>query len=368
MSAKYINERFLPDKAIDLIDEAGAYRRLHPTERKTQTVDKNVINEVLTTVCRVPAETVSADDISGLAGLEKRLKKNIFGQDEAIDQVVNAVKFSKAGLLEENKPLASLLFVGPTGVGKTEIARKLAEELGVKLIRFDMSEYGEKHAVAKLIGAPAGYVGYEDGGLLTEAVRKSPSAVLLLDEIEKAHADIYNILLQVMDYATLTDNQGRKADFRNIIVIMTSNAGADRIGKTTIGFQSASLNASVIMESVKQTFQPEFRNRLNKIVVFNSMDDRMAELIVGKKLDELARQLSAKKIEFTADKRARALVQQKGISQEFGAREVDRVIRNEIKPLFVDEMLFGKLKNGGKLTLSASDGDFVITAGKKGRA
>ena len=368
MSAKYINERFLPDKVIDLIDEAGAYRRLHPTERKTQTVDKNVINEVLTTVCRVPAETVSADDISGLAGLEKRLKKNIFGQDEAIDQVVNAVKFSKAGLLEENKPLASLLFVGPTGVGKTEIARKLAEELGVKLIRFDMSEYGEKHAVAKLIGSPAGYVGYEDGGLLTEAVRKSPSAVLLLDEIEKAHADIYNILLQVMDYATLTDNQGRKADFRNIIVIMTSNAGADRIGKSTIGFQSANLNGSVIMKSVKQTFQPEFRNRLNKIVVFNSMDDRMAALIVDKKLNELGGQLSAKKIEFTADKSARALVRQKGISQEFGAREVDRVIRNEIKPLFVDEILFGKLKSGGKLTLSASDGDFAVSAEKKGRA
>lgn len=368
MSAKYINERCLPDKAIDLIDEAGAYRKLHPSEKKTNTVDKAVINDVLTTICRVPVETVSTDDISGLAGLEKRLKKRIFGQDEAIDQVVNAVKFSKAGLIEDNKPLASLLFVGPTGVGKTEIAKSLADELGVKLIRFDMSEYGEKHAVAKLIGSPAGYVGYEDGGLLTEAIRKTPSAVLLLDEIEKAHSDIYNILLQVMDYATLTDNQGRKADFRNVVVIMTSNAGADRIGKSTIGFQSSDLNASVISEAVKQTFQPEFRNRLNKIVVFNSMDDKMAQLIVDKKLSELAVQLSAKKILFSADKNARTLVQSKGISQEFGAREVDRVIRNEIKPLFVDEILFGSLKNGGSLTLSAADGSFTIkAAGKKGK-
>lgn len=367
MSAKYINERCLPDKAIDLIDEAGAYRKLHPTDRKTQSVDKNVINEVLTTICRVPVETVSVSDLSGLAGLEKRLKKRIFGQDEAIDQAVNAVKFSKAGLIEENKPLASLLFVGPTGVGKTEIARCLAEELGVKLIRFDMSEYGEKHAVAKLIGSPAGYVGYEDGGLLTEAIRKTPSAVLLLDEIEKAHGDIYNILLQVMDYATLTDNQGRKADFRNVVVIMTSNAGAARIGKSTIGFQSSSLSESVIMESVRQTFQPEFRNRLNKIVVFNGMDDKMASLIVDKKLGELAAQLGAKKIEFSADRKARSLVQSKGISQEFGAREVDRVIRNEIKPMFVDEILFGKLKNGGRLNLSAADGSFIISAEKKGK-
>ena len=368
MSMKYINDRFLPDKAIDLIDEAGAYRKLHPIDKKKQTVDKDVINQVLTTICRVPVETVSNEDISGLAGLEDRMKKRIFGQDEAIAQVVNAVKFSKAGLLEENKPLASLLFVGPTGVGKTEIAKSLAEELGVKLIRFDMSEYGEKHAVAKLIGSPAGYVGYEDGGLLTEAIRKSPSAVLLLDEIEKAHPDIYNVLLQVMDYATLTDNQGRKADFRNVVIIMTSNAGASRIGKSTIGFSSSSLNEAVISEAVKQTFQPEFRNRLNKIVVFNSMDKKMAELIVGKKLGELALQLKAKKIAFSADDKAKALVQSKGITPEFGAREVDRIIRNEIKPLFVDEILFGKLKNGGRILLSAHKEKFIISADKQKKA
>ena len=365
MSAKYINERFLPDKAIDLIDEAGSYRKLHPTDKKVQTVDKNVINEVLTTICRVPVETVAADEISGLANLEKKLKKRIFGQDEAIEQVVNAVKFSKAGLLEENKPLASLLFVGPTGVGKTEIAKSLAEELGVKLIRFDMSEYGEKHAVAKLIGSPAGYVGYEDGGLLTEAVRKTPSAVLLLDEIEKAHSDIYNVLLQVMDYATLTDNQGRKADFRNIIIIMTSNAGASRIGKATVGFRSESMDSTVISEAVKQTFQPEFRNRLNKIVVFNGMDDKMAELIVDKKLSELASQLTARKIALKADNKAKALIREKGITPEFGAREVDRIIRNDIKPLFVDDILFGKLKNGGKILLTADDGAFAVKCGKQ---
>ena len=362
MSIRHIHERFLPDKAIDLIDEAGAYRKLHPTDKKTQTVDRKVINEVLTTICRVPVESVITDDISGLSGLDMRLKKKIFGQDEAVNQVVNAVKFSKAGLLEENKPLASLLFVGPTGVGKTEIARSLAEELGVKLIRFDMSEYGEKHAVAKLIGAPAGYVGYEEGGLLTEAIRRTPSAVLLLDEIEKAHTDIYNVLLQVMDYATLTDNQGRKADFRNVIIIMTSNAGANRIGKNSIGFRSTSLDGGVIMEAVKQTFQPEFRNRLNKIVVFNSMDAKMASRVVDKKINELSAQLISRKIIFTADQNARELVRKRGISQEFGAREVDRVIRNDIKPLFVDEILFGRLKKGGNLTLKAENDEFVISA------
>ena len=365
MSAKYINERFLPDKAIDLIDEAGAYRKLHPTEKKTQTVDKAVINEVLTNICRVPIETVQTDDLAGLSTLETRLKARIFGQDMAISQVVNAVKFSKAGLIEDNKPLASLLFVGPTGVGKTEIARSLAEELGVKLIRFDMSEYGEKHAVAKLIGSPAGYVGYEEGGLLTEAIRKTPSAVLLLDEIEKAHPDIYNILLQVMDYATLTDNQGRKADFRNVIVIMTSNAGANKVGKSGIGFQTVNQDASAIMEEVKRIFQPEFRNRLNKTIVFNSMSDSVASLIVDKKLGELSDQLKVKNIELIVSDEVKTLIRRRGISQEFGAREVDRVIRNDIKPLFVDAILFGKLKKGGKLTLLVKNEEFVINTSKK---
>lgn len=361
MSDKHINDRFLPDKAIDLIDEAGAYRKLHKLNQKTQTVGKDVINEILTKICRVPIETVNTEDLSNLATLEKRIKCQVFGQDEAIDQVVNSIKFSKAGLLEENKPLASLLFVGPTGVGKTEIAKTLSKELGVKLIRFDMSEYGEKHSIAKLIGSPAGYVGYEEGGILTEAIRKSPSAVLLLDEIEKAHPDIYNILLQVMDYATLTDNQGRKADFRNVILIMTSNAGANQLGKSEIGFGTSKMNVNAIMDAVKNTFQPEFRNRLNQIVVFNSMDNDMARKIVDKKLSELSDALSTKKIKFTVSKKATDLLITKGVSVEFGAREIDRVIRGEIKPLLVDEILFGKLKKGGICDLDAeSDGFKVI--------
>lgn len=360
MSAKYINERFLPDKAVDLIDEAGAYRRMHPLEGERQTVGKELIDQLLSKICQIPKQVVESDETAVLATLKERLKNHIFGQNEAISQVVNAVKFSKAGLLEEGKPLASLLFVGPTGVGKTEIARSLARELGISLVRFDMSEYGEKHAVAKLIGAPAGYVGYEEGGLLTEEIRKHPHAVLLLDEIEKAHPDIYNILLQVMDYATLTDNQGRKADFRNIILIMTSNAGASRIGKPGIGFGGGDIKADAILEEVKRIFQPEFRNRLTKTVVFNSMDDRMARRIVDKKLGELGQMLLRKNIELSADEKARALIKKKGISAEFGAREIERVIQGEIKPLLVDEILFGSLKEGGKCLLTCADGTFVI--------
>lgn len=360
MSAKYINERFLPDKAIDLIDEAGAYRRMHPLQQDVQTVDRGLIDEILSKTCHIPKQIVEKDETEALATLENRLLSRIFGQDEALSQVVNAVKFSRAGLLEEGKPLASLLFVGPTGVGKTEIARSLAEELGIRLIRFDMSEYEEKHAVAKLIGAPAGYVGYEEGGLLTEEIRKNPHAVLLLDEIEKAHPDIYNILLQVMDYATLTDNQGRKADFRNIILIMTSNAGASRMGKHGIGFQGRDVSADVILEEVKRIFQPEFRNRLNRIVVFRGMDDTMAEQIVTKKLGELQKLLARKNVELCADRPAKELLGRKGISTEFGAREIERVIRSEIKPLLVDEMLFGVLKSGGTCRLTAQGDHFHL--------
>ena len=419
MSAKYINERYLPDKAIDLIDEAGAYRRLHPLgegqeaaegsaadgatgpqglkeERhpdgrqegaalgqgespdrtvlegelsdsgspagagSMQTVDKNLIDEILSKTCHIPKQAVERDETAALATLEERLKKCVFGQNEAISQVVNAVKFSRAGLLEEGKPLASLLFVGPTGVGKTEIARSLARELGVRLIRFDMSEYGEKHAVAKLIGAPAGYVGYEEGGLLTEEIRKTPHAVLLLDEIEKAHPDIYGVLLQAMDYATLTDNQGRKADFRNVIIIMTSNAGASRMGKHGIGFQGQDVGGEIILEEVKRIFQPEFRNRLNRIVVFRGMDQRMAGQIVRKKLSELADMLLRKNVCLSVDAQAERLVEKKGISAEFGAREIERVIQSEIKPLLVDEILFGALKEGGDCSLTAREGSFLL--------
>ena len=372
MSAKYMNERYLPDKAIDLIDEAGAYLRTHPLREETgqnpgkETVGKEVIDEILSKICQIPKQAVENDEMAALATLEERLKNQVFYQEEAIAQVVNAVKFSRAGLLEEGKPLASLLFVGPTGVGKTEIAKRLAEELGIRLIRFDMSEYEEKHAVAKLIGAPAGYVGYEEGGLLTEEIRKHPHAVLLLDEVEKAHPDIYNILLQAMDYATLTDNQGRKADFRNVIIIMTSNAGASRIGKHGIGFQGQDVKADVIMEEVKRIFQPEFRNRLNRIVVFQGMNEGMAERVVEKKLGELGQMLARKNVEFSADREARKLVKEKGISIEFGAREIERVIQSEIKPLLVDEILFGALKNGGKCSLTAADDRFRLCLSHEG--
>jgi len=360
MSDRYINERFLPDKAIDLIDEAGAYRRLHPLEQKTQSVSKELIDEILSKTCQIPKQVVESDEVEKLAGLEMRMGGRIFGQQEAIDQVVNAIKFSRAGLLEQGKPLASLLFVGPTGVGKTEIAKTLAEEMGIELIRFDMSEYEEKHAVAKLIGAPAGYVGYEEGGLLTEKIRKNPHAVLLLDEIEKAHPDIYNILLQVMDYATLTDNQGRKADFRNVIIIMTSNAGASRVGKSGIGFGDKTVKADVIMEEVKKIFQPEFRNRLNRIVVFNPMDDVMAGMIAEKKLAELKKMLAQKKVEMQVCSEALDLLVKKGTSIEYGAREIERVIGSEIKPLLVDELLFGSLKKGGACILGCKDDSFII--------
>ncbi len=360
MSAKYQNERYLPDKAIDLIDEAGAYRQIHPLEQKLQYVNKELIDEILSKTCRIPKQVVAKDETKSLATLEKRMLDNVYGQNDAILQIVNAVKFSRAGLLEEGKPLASFLFVGPTGVGKTQIAKSLAKELGVKLIRFDMSEYEEKHAVAKLIGAPAGYVGYEEGGLLTEEIRKNPHCVLLLDEIEKAHPDIYNVLLQVMDYATLTDNQGRKADFRNVIIIMTSNAGASRIGKKGIGFGDVDIKSDIILEEVKRIFAPEFRNRLSKIIVFNTIDEKMAEQIVDKKLRELQTLLLRKNVKMNVDKKAKNLIKQKGISAEFGARQIERVIQSEIKPLMVDQILFGMLKKGGKCKLTTVSDDFNI--------
>ncbi|SDB12028.1 AAA family ATPase [Eubacterium oxidoreducens] len=368
MSKKYINERFLPDKAIDLIDEAGAYRKIHPLDQKRQSVGKDLINEVLTSICRVPVQ-VTADELEqdGLKSLEERMLSQIFGQDEAVSQVVNAIKFSKAGLLEENKPLSSFLFAGPTGVGKTEIAKCLAKELGISLVRFDMSEYGEKHAVAKLIGSPAGYVGYEDGGLLTEAIRKMPSCVLLLDEMEKAHEDIFNVLLQVMDYATLTDNQGRKADFRNVIIIMTSNAGASRLDKMGIGFESGDTTPDVITDEVKRLFAPEFRNRLNKIVVFSSMTQEMGSRIAEKKLGELKALLLQKKVEMTYTKRATQLLLKKGISKEYGARNMDRIIQNEVKTLLVDELLYGKLKKGGACQIDAKQDSFTFHLKKKSK-
>ncbi len=356
-SAKYVNDRFLPDKAIDLIDEAGAAMEVN----HASAVTKTEIADVLAKTRKVDAQVVSADeDLSQLESLAPRLLAKIYGQDEAIRQVVEAVQMSKAGLLDDNKPLASLLFVGPTGVGKTEVARVLANELGIELLRFDMSEYTEKHTVAKLIGSPAGYVGYEDGGLLTDAIRKTPHCVLLLDEIEKAHQDIYNILLQVMDYARLTDNKGRKADFRNVILIMTSNAGAQYAAQANVGFTGMTSRGEAMLKQVKKTFKPEFINRLTSMVVFNDMDEQMASLILKKKLRELQEKLSAKHVDMTLTDEAFAYLLKEGFTREYGAREMDRVIAQRLKPLLMREILFGRLKQGGQVKVGVTDGSLSI--------
>lgn len=356
VSGRYVNERFFPDKAIDLLDEAGAYRKLHPLNKKRQSVGKALIDQVLAKTLNVPIGVVEKDETEKLALLEGNLKGQIFGQDQAISQVANAVKFSRAGLNDEEKPIASFLFVGATGVGKTELSKALAKEMGISFLRFDMSEYAEKHTVAKLIGAPAGYVGYEEGGILTEEVRRHPHAVLLLDEIEKAHPDIFNVLLQVMDYATLTDNQGRKADFRNIILIMTSNAGAREIGKSPIGFASEKVNLDALEDAVKRTFQPEFRNRLSRVVLFCGMDEDMAEKITQKKLKELADKLALRNVKLDISPEAAEYVRKAGITREYGAREVDRVISGEVKPLLAELLLFGELKQGGSCRLELESG------------
>ena len=347
-SARYISDRFLPDKAIDLVDEAGAYREIHPTSSEKQIVDKALITDVLARVCKVDALAMKEEDTASLETLYARISSKIYGQEEAVRQAVEAVQMSKAGLLDENKPLASLLFVGPTGVGKTEVAKVLATELGISLQRFDMSEYTEKHTVAKLIGSPAGYVGYEDGGLLTDAIRKTPNCVLLLDEIEKAHPDVFNILLQVMDYAVLTDNKGRKADCRHVVLIMTSNAGAQYARQASIGFSSQVTAGETMLKQVKKTFKPEFINRLSATVVFHDMSREMASLILNKKLGELSNKLAARQVEMELTPEARDWLLQLGFLPEYGAREMDRVIASHLKPLLMREILFGNLKAGGK--------------------
>ena len=369
-SAKYVNDRFLPDKAIDLIDEAGAALEIAHSSHDTQiahpaqdipypVVTRQLIADILAKTCKVEALSMD-EDTSALETLSERILSKIYGQDEAVRQVVEAVQMSKAGLLDDNKPLASLLFVGPTGVGKTEVARVLAKELGIELLRFDMSEYTEKHTVAKLIGSPAGYVGYEDGGLLTDAIRKTPNCVLLLDEIEKAHQDIYNILLQVMDYARLTDNKGRKADFRNVILIMTSNAGAQFAGQANIGFTGNVSRGEAMLKQVKKTFKPEFINRLTGTVVFNDMDRNMATLILKKKLGELQEKLTAKQVEMTLSDEAFNLLLEEGFTREYGAREMDRVIAQRLKPMLMREILFGKLKEGGSIIIGTRDGSLSV--------
>ena len=358
-SVRYISDRFLPDKAIDLVDEAGAYREIHPMPSGEQIVDKTLITDVLARICKVDALAMKEEDTTSLETLHARISAKIYGQEEAVRQVVEAVQMSKAGLLDENKPLASLLFVGPTGVGKTEVAKVLASELGISLQRFDMSEYTEKHTVAKLIGSPAGYVGYEDGGLLTDAIRKTPNCVLLLDEIEKAHPDVFNILLQVMDYAVLTDNKGRKADCRHVVLIMTSNAGAQFARQASIGFSSQITAGEAMLKQVKKTFKPEFINRLSATVVFHDMSREMASLILDKKLGELSSKLAARQIEMELSPEARNWLLQRGFLPEYGAREMDRVIASHLKPLLMREILFGSLKSSGKTCIQV-DKDLLV--------
>ncbi|MFR1201080.1 MAG: AAA family ATPase, partial [Clostridium sp.] len=359
LSNKYINDKFLPDKAIDVIDEAGASISMENSEERAL-IDEVKIEEIISKMCHIPKKTVEKDEIEALMTLENKLKSDIFGQNAAIDEVVKCIKMSRAGLKDEGKPVASMLFVGPTGVGKTEICRVLSKELGIKLIRFDMSEYGEKHAASKLIGAPPGYVGYEEGGLLTDSVRKNPYCVLLLDEIEKAHPDILSVLLQVMDYATLTDNQGRKADFRNVILIMTSNAGAKEIGKNKVGFGERVVQGEAIKDEVKRFFTPEFRNRLDKIVVFNHIDKEMAINITIKEIGLFKEQLLSKNIILEFDDSVINHISSEGVSKEYGAREISRIINSEIKALLIDEILFGRLKDGGKAKIIFSDSKYAI--------
>ncbi|KYH28945.1 MULTISPECIES: ATP-dependent Clp protease ATP-binding subunit ClpA [Clostridium] len=361
LTSKYLHERHLPDKAIDVIDEAGAYARLKPNNKEGDIkITEKDIQKVISVMAKIPEKNVSLSEVERLKNLSKELKKFIFGQDKAIETVVGAIKRSRAGFNDEEKPVASLLFVGQTGVGKTEIAKKLAEILDIPLIRFDMSEYQEKHTVARLIGAPPGYVGYEEGGLLTGAIRKTPYCVLLLDEIEKAHPDIFNVLLQVMDYATLTDNDGKRADFRNVILIMTSNAGARFVGKEMLGFGSRVLKEDSIAKEVERIFSPEFRNRLDEIIIFNKMDENMAYLIAKKSLKEFDEKLSAKNINLNVTEKCYRWIAERGVSSIYGAREILRIVQQEIKPYFVDEVLFGSLSNGGEVKVDVVNGKLII--------
>ncbi|HNW29889.1 MAG TPA: ATP-dependent Clp protease ATP-binding subunit ClpA [Spirochaetota bacterium] len=365
LSAKYINDRFLPDKAIDVIDEAGAFTRMYrESDDEEITITVHDIEKVVAKMAKIPEKSVSSSETSRLRDIEIELKRQIFGQDGAIEHVCEAIKRNRAGFGNPDRPIASFLFVGPTGVGKTELARQLSQVLGVRLHRYDMSEYQEKHTVARLIGAPPGYVGYEEGGLLTEAIRKTPYAVLLLDEIEKAHQDIFNTLLQVMDYATLTDNTGKKADFRNVIIIMTSNAGAREIGKAQMGFDDRKVTETAIKDAVDRIFSPEFRNRLDAVVKFNDLDEDIIVQIVKKSINLFRKQLSEKHITLEVTDECYRWLGNKGYSPRFGAREIDRLVQDKIKKFFVDEVLFGRLAGGGTAVAEIVNDDVAIRIDK----
>ncbi|MCG8641254.1 MAG: ATP-dependent Clp protease ATP-binding subunit ClpA [Desulfobacterales bacterium] len=357
LSDKYINDRFLPDKAIDVIDETGAYLRLKG-RGKRKSVSTKDIEKIVAKIAKVPVTSVTSTDKANLESLPKRLFKVIFGQDDAILTLTTSIKRSRAGLAAPDRPIGSFLFMGPTGVGKTEVAKQLAENLGIEFLRFDMSEYMEKHAVSRLIGAPPGYVGFDQGGILTDSVRKHPHCVLLLDEIEKAHMDLYNILLQVMDYATLTDNNGKSADFRNVIIIMTSNAGAREMSANTIGFGSQSADMdSKGLKAVEKTFSPEFRNRLDGIVQFNHLSQKVMEMIVDKNMRELKALLANKKVSLTYTPKVREYLAKKGYDPKFGARPLARLIQTRIKDKITDEILFGSLAKGGKISIGLKRGE-----------
>ncbi|MBQ0930985.1 ATP-dependent Clp protease ATP-binding subunit ClpA [Ideonella sp. 4Y16] len=350
LSAKFINDRHLPDKAIDVIDEAGAAQRILPKSKQKKTITRNEVEDIVAKIARIPPASVSSDDRGKLKTLERDLKSVVFGQDPAVDALAASIKMARSGLGKSDKPIGAFLFSGPTGVGKTEVAKQLAYILGIELIRFDMSEYMERHAVSRLIGAPPGYVGFDQGGLLTEAITKKPHAVLLLDEIEKAHPDVFNVLLQVMDHGTLTDNNGRKADFRNVIIIMTTNAGAETMQKATIGFTSKREQGDE-MGDIKRLFTPEFRNRLDGIVNFRALDEDIILRVVDKFLLQLEQQLAEKKVDVTFTDPLRKHLAKKGFDPLMGARPMQRLIQDTIRRALADELLFGRLVDGGRLTV-----------------
>ncbi|MBB5017390.1 ATP-dependent Clp protease ATP-binding subunit ClpA [Chitinivorax tropicus] len=354
LSARFINDRHLPDKAIDVIDEAGAAQRILPKSKQKRTIGKTEIEEIIAKIARIPPKNVSSDDRNALKTLDRDLKNVVFGQDKAIDALAAAIKMARSGLGNPQKPIGNFLFSGPTGVGKTEVARQLAYILGIELIRFDMSEYMERHAVSRLIGAPPGYVGFEQGGLLTEQITKHPYSVLLLDEIEKAHPDIYNVLLQVMDHGTLTDNNGRKADFRNVIIIMTTNAGAESLSKPTMGFTTQK-QAGDEMQDIKRLFTPEFRNRLDAIIHFNGLDEEIILRVVDKFLLQLEAQLHDKKVEIHFSDNMRKHLAKHGFDPLMGARPMQRLIQDTIRKALADELLFGRLAGGGSVTVDIEE-------------
>jgi len=356
LSSRFMNDRFLPDKAIDIVDEAGAYQALQPELKRKKLINTADIELIVSKVAKIPAKTVSTDEVEALRHLVRDLKMMVYGQDDAIQALGAAIKLSRAGLREPEKPVGSFLFAGPTGVGKTEVTKQLAQIMGVELLRFDMSEYMEKHTVSRLIGAPPGYVGHEQGGLLTDAVTKQPHAVLLLDEIEKAHPDVYNLLLQVMDHGTLTDTNGRKADFRHVIIVMTTNAGAQALDKQSIGF-SAQDNSSDAMQELNRLFSPEFRNRLDAIIQFKSLDMATVKNVVDKFLMEFEEQLSTRKVTLRVDKKAREWLATHGYDDKMGARPMSRLIQDKIKKPVAEELLFGQLADGGTLKIKLKDDD-----------